>query len=258
MKEMRQRARLLLSSTLLMLAAPLPAGCQRAADPDASRPMSARGFPRAERPVAKIVANSFSTEAERDDHREAAIVMDLARIVPNMTVADIGAGEGYYTVRLAARVGKRGRVVAQDIDRTALKRLGARVERERLDNVAIQPGDPDDPRLPEGSFDRVLLIHMYHEVTEPYAFLWRLRPSLVPHGRVVVVDLDRPTARHGTPPAQLFCEFAAVGFRLVTFTRKPEIAGYYAEFEASGDRPAPAAIRPCAGGTGQPNSASAR
>ena len=95
---------------------------------------------------------------------EAQKVMDLAEIKPGMTVADIGAGEGYYTVRLAERVGPKGRVLAQDIDREALDRLGRRVERERLDNVSIKPGERDDPRLPENSFDRIFLVHMYHEV----------------------------------------------------------------------------------------------
>jgi ubiquinone/menaquinone biosynthesis C-methylase UbiE len=171
--------------------------------------------------------------------------MDLAHIAPGMTVADIGAGEGYYTVRLAERVGVHGRVLAQDIDQPALERLGVRVERERLDNVSIKLGAGDDPRLPENSFDRVFLVHMYHEVAEPYAFLWRMRPALREKGQVVVVDVDRPTGQHGIPPKLLFCEMDHVGFRLVEFVRKPELAGYYAQFEAVGQRPEPDKIEPC-------------
>ena len=86
---------------------------------------------------------------------------------------------------------------------------------------------------------------MYHEVTEPYAFLWRLRPALRKQGRVIVVEVDRPTDEHGIAPSLLFCEFAAVGFRLTEFVRKPELQGYFAQFEATGTRPAPSAIRPC-------------
>jgi ubiquinone/menaquinone biosynthesis C-methylase UbiE len=171
--------------------------------------------------------------------------MDLADIRPGMTVADIGAGEGYYTVRLATRVGEEGRVLAQDIDADALGRLANRVEQERLDNVSIKLGAADDPRLPEASFDRVFLVHMYHEVADPYPFLWRLYPALREGGQVIVVDTDRPTDQHGIAPAVLFCEFAAVGFRLVEFVRKPDIAGYYAQFEAAGPRPEPGAIEPC-------------
>ncbi|OCC23169.1 ubiquinone biosynthesis methyltransferase UbiE [Croceicoccus estronivorus] len=212
---------------------------------DADRPETARDFPRADRPISQVAGNSISSEQARDDRSEARTVMDLAQIRHGMSVADIGAGEGYYTVRLAERVGRRGRVLGQDIDPSALKKLGARVERERLDNVSIKLGAPDDPHLPEDSFDRVFLVHMYHEVAEPYAFLWRLRPALREGGQVIVVDVDRPTDQHGINPHLLFCEFTSVGFRLVEFVRKPELAGYYAQFEAAGTRPAPQEIRPC-------------
>jgi ubiquinone/menaquinone biosynthesis C-methylase UbiE len=211
---------------------------------DADRPETSREFPRAYRPVSEK-ATSVSSERQRDDRNEANTVMDLARIAPGMTVADIGAGEGYYTVRLAERVGPTGRVLAQDIDQDALTRLANRVERERLDNVSIKLGAADDPRLPANSFDRIFLVHMYHEVAEPYAFLWRLRPALRPGGQVIVVDVDRPTDQHGINPQLLFCEFEAVGFRLVEFVRKPELAGYYAQFEAVGSRPEPQDIVPC-------------
>jgi ubiquinone/menaquinone biosynthesis C-methylase UbiE len=214
-------------------------------DSDADRPATAHDFPRAFRPVSEGGATQFSTEVARDSVNEAQTVMDLANIEKGMTVADIGAGEGYYTVRLAERVGEKGRVLAQDIDRGALDRLGNRVQRERLDNVSIKLGAEDDPRLPDSSFDRIFLVHMYHEVTEPYAFLWRMRPALRPGGQVIVVDIDRPTDQHGIPPRLLFCEFGAVGFRLAEFVRKPELQGYYAQFEIAKARPAPTKIEPC-------------
>lgn len=209
------------------------------------RAESARDFPRAYRPVSDVGSNAFSTEQVRDDRREAVTVMNLADIAPGMSVADIGAGEGYYTVRLSARVGSTGRVLAQDIDERALRRLGSRVERERLENVFITLGKEDDPRLPANSFDRIFLVHMYHEVAEPYAFLWRMRPALREGGQVFVVDTDRPTDQHGIDPRLLWCEFEQVGFRLVEFELKPEIAGYFAKFEVDGDRPAPRDIEPC-------------
>ena len=218
--------------------------CKVQQDQD-SRPETARNFPKAVRPVSDLGGNSFSNEQTRDDRGEATAVMDLAAIAPGMTVADLGAGEGYYTVRLAERVGTKGRVLAQDIDQQALRRLGDRVERERLDNVSIKLGAEDDPRLPAGSFDRIFMVHMYHEVTEPYAFLWRLRPALRQGGQVIVVDVDRPADKHGIPPKLLFCEMDHVGFRLVEFVRKPELAGYYAQFEAVGGRPEPDQIKPC-------------
>lgn len=226
----------------MLAALALLAGCTRAPEP--GRPDNADGFPRAGRSVAQAsTSDDDPSEANRDAAREAQSVMDLAAIAPGMTVADIGAGEGYYTVRLATRVGRKGRVLGEDIDRPVLARLGERVTRERLDNVSIKQGDAVDPHLPAGSFDRVMLVHMYHEVTEPYAFLWYLRPALRRGGRVVVVERDQDG--HGLPPARLFCEFSATGYRLAEFVRKPEILGYYASFEAVGQRPAPAAITAC-------------
>jgi len=233
-----------LAVLLLAVAAALQGGCSRT-DPDAGRSPDARGFPRADRPVSRIVSTQFSTEDQRDRLGEARLVMEWAAVAPGMTVADIGAGEGYYTVRLAERVRRAGRVLAEDIDPGAIERLGRRIEKERLDNVSIKLGRPDDPMLPESSFDRIFMVHMYHEVAEPYAFLWHLRPALKPGGSVVVVDADRPTNAHGTPPDLLFCEFSALGFRLVGFGRNPNLVGYYARFELAGPRPAPAAIRPC-------------
>lgn len=231
---------------LALLAA---AGCDQLSG-DADRPETSREFPRADRPVSDLGANQFSNETARDAAGEAQKVMDLAEITPGMTVADIGAGEGYYSIRLAKRVGPAGRVLAQDIDSDALERLARRVERERLDNVSIKLGRGDDARLPEDSFDRIFLVHMYHEVREPYAFLWRLWPSLREGGQVIVVDVDRPTDQHGIDPLLLSCEFRQVGFELVTFKDAPELAGYYAQFKAAATRPEPNAIKPCRGPTG--------
>lgn len=218
--------------------------CQQHAA-DNGRPETARDFPMADRPVSGPAEYTLGSEVQRDSTNEAKVVMDLARIEPGMSVADIGAGEGYYTVRLSTRVGPKGRVLAEDINQAANERLGARVMREGLENVSIKLGTEDDPSLPPGSFDRIFMVHMYHEVSEPYAFLWRLRPALRPGGKVIVVDVDRPTDAHGIPPALLFCELGAVGFRLTEFIRKPELQGYYAQFEAVGARPAPENIVPC-------------
>jgi ubiquinone/menaquinone biosynthesis C-methylase UbiE len=238
--------------TLAFLSFVLALGACDEASPE--RVETSAEFPLPDRPVSSLGSNEFSTETERDNRGEADTVMELAGIAPGMTVADIGAGNGYYTVRLGERVGAQGRVLAQDIDDEALARLAQRVERERLDNVSIKLGAPDDPRLPEGSFDRVFLVHMYHEVQEPYAFLWRMWPALREGGQVIVVDVDRPTDQHGIDPLLLSCEFKQVGFELDAFKDAPELAGYYAQFKRTAKRPAPQDIRPCRGsaaGTGQ-------
>src|SRR6476646_7575101 len=135
-------------------------------------------FPTAQRDVAPIVGQAFSTEDARDRVGEAEEVMQLAELKPGMSVADVGAGEGYYTVRLAPAVGKKGRVLAEDIVPDVRDGLSDRVQRERLDNVSVKLGTPDNPMLPAASFDRVLMVHMYHEVQSPYAFLWHLRDGV--------------------------------------------------------------------------------
>ena len=202
-------------------------------------------FPEPDRPVSQVGSNQFSTETQRDSRGEAQTVMDLADIGEGMTVADIGAGNGYYTVRLAERVGPKGRVLAQDIDEEALRRLGRRVERYRLDNVSIQRGAYADPRLPSDSFDRIFMVHMYHEIEQPYEFLWRMWPALREGGQVIVVDIDRPTDQHGIDPLLLSCEFERVGYELVAFKDAPELAGYYAQFEVAESRPQPGQIEAC-------------
>jgi SAM-dependent methyltransferase len=206
---------------------------------------SAPRFPAADRDVAPIVSASFSSEDARDRLGEAERVMKLAGVTPGMSVADIGAGEGYYTVRLAREVGPKGRVLAEDILPEVRDALGERVERERLDNVSVKLGTPNDPTLPAQSFDRVFMVHMYHEVASPYAFLWHMREGVKPQGQVVVVDSDRPVKRHGIPPAQLRCEFAALGMQPAGFTKLPGSDVFFAAFELAAPRPAPEKIKPC-------------
>jgi ubiquinone/menaquinone biosynthesis C-methylase UbiE len=209
------------------------------AEPERSR------FPAAHRPVAPIVSDSFSTEDARDRLGEAEEVMRLAGVASGMSVADIGAGEGYYTVRLSPIVGPRGRVLAQDIVPNTRDRLAQRVQRENLDNVAVRLGEPADPKIPAKSFDRIFLVHMYHEVTEPYEFLWHLREGLKDGGLIIVVDADRPVKRHGMPPKQLICELASVGLQPVVAKRLSGSDAYFASFKVAAPRPEPTAIRPC-------------
>jgi len=234
-------------SAIALLGAVLLAGCGGSGAPRADRDVPSSEFPAAHRPVAPIVSSRWSTEENRDRLKEADRVMDLAGIRPGMTVADIGAGEGYYTIRLAERVGAKGRVLAEDIIPEVRNRLAERVYRERLDNVSVRLGVPADPRLPANSFDRILMVHMYHEIEAPYEFLWRMRPSLKAGGRVVIVDANRPTANHGTPPALLACELAAVGYRLGEAKALPQQGTYLRVFVPVGKRPEPGAIQVCKG-----------
>jgi predicted methyltransferase len=202
-------------------------------------------FPAAQREVAPIVGGAFSTEDARDRLGEAEEVMELAGVKRGMSVADVGAGEGYYTIRLARVVGAKGRVLAEDILPDVRDALSDRVQRERLDNVAVKLGTPDNPMLPTASFDRVFLVHMYHEVASPYAFLWHMREGLKPDGLVIVVDANRPVQHHGMPPAELRCEFAALGMQAVKSRVLTGGDAYLMAFRLAGPRPTPEQIRPC-------------
>ena len=191
------------------------------------------------------MSNSFSTEDARDRLGEAEEVMAFAGVAPGMSIADIGAGEGYYTVRLSPIVGPRGRVLAQDIVPSTRDKLAQRVQRGGLDNVSVRLGKPEDPMLPAASFDRIFLVHMYHEVTEPYEFLWHLRDGLKPGGEIIVVDANRPVRRHGMPPEQLRCELGALGLDLVRSDLLEGSDNYATAFRATRPKPLPAGIRPC-------------
>jgi len=211
----------------------------------ASKGVPAKAFPLFGRPVAEIVSPSRSTEATRDANEEAQQLARLMRLRPGMVVGDVGAGSGYHTVRLSRVVGPSGAVVAQDVRQDYLTDLAKRVQQLKLTNVKIALGEPHDPRLPGASLDAAILVHMYHEIAEPYAFLYNLVPALKPGARVGIVDLDRPTPQHGTPPDLLRCELAAVGYRQVSFHTLTGDAGYLAIFEPPLKRPQPSAIVPC-------------
>ena len=170
-------------------------------------------FPVPHRPVAGIVSEEWSSEEARDRDGEAEQVLNFLGVGPGMTVADLGAGAGYYTIRLARRVGSTGRVLAEDVMPAYLGKLQQRVNQEHLGNVTLVLGEPHDPRLPFRSVDLVLMVHMYHEVAQPYGLLFNLLPALRPGARVAVIDLDQPTEQHGTPRAVLLCEFHSLGFR---------------------------------------------
>jgi predicted methyltransferase len=203
---------------------------------------AATAFPLPQREVAQIVSSAWADEVSRDHAGEAGNVVRILGIKPGQTVADIGAGSGYYTMRVAPIVGPRGLVIAQDIMPRYLARLKSRTARARLKNVRFVLGTPVDPRLPKNAIDIALLIHMYHEIAQPYQLLWELRGSMKPDGKVAIVDLDRPSERHGMPKATLVCEVKAVGYELVTLTDlKP---GYLAVFKP-GPAVDPASVRGC-------------
>ena len=179
-------------------------------------------FPRPDRPVSRIVAPRWIAEDDRDAYGEAELVLDLLRLRAGSRVADIGAGDGYYVRHLAERVGDSGRVFGQDIEPRYLALLRDRVATAGWTNVEVVEGTPGDPKLPAGSIDVALMIHMYHEIAEPFALLYRLAPAFRPAGRLAILDQDAPTDRHGTPPRLLTCELGAMGYALMRREEMPD------------------------------------
>jgi protein-L-isoaspartate O-methyltransferase len=211
---------------------------------ESGRPVAPR-FPAPARPVAPVISPQFLNEETRDAEHEATRVMDRLGITPGVRVADIGAGSGYYTVRLARRLGPSATIYAEDITAEYLKDLESRLEREKIGTVKLILGTAGDPRLPPASIDVAILAHVYHEVANPFELLYRLRPALAENGRVGIIDTTRPTQAHGTPPSLLRCELEAVGYRQVDFLWLAPAERYLAVFVPPDTLPAPESITPC-------------
>jgi predicted methyltransferase len=201
-----------------------------AQDFTAQSSVPAVAFPKPDRPVAGIVSPIWHDEKERDDAGEPGQLVRLLGIKSGMTVADIGAGSGYYVVRLSPIVGASGRIIAEDVTPEYLRSLRKRVHDLGLQNVAISRGAAHDPKLPAGSVDIAILVHMYHEIAQPYALLYNLVAALKPDARVGIVDAFAPTPKHGTPPGLLRCELAAVGYREISLDRLNGSDAYLAIF----------------------------
>jgi ubiquinone/menaquinone biosynthesis C-methylase UbiE len=156
---------------------------------------------------------------EREDEEDPDLAMRLIRVQRGTTVADLGAGSGYFTVRLARAVGTMGKVYAVDIQQGMLDLLQKAVARERVSNVVPVLGAVNDPRLPAGSVDLVLMVDVYHEFSQPQLMLQRIRESLKPGGRLVLLeyraeDPDVPILpEHKMTKAQVKLEVEHEGFK---------------------------------------------
>jgi SAM-dependent methyltransferase len=225
----RHKMLLVRAATLLIA---LDTTCAYAADIGYLAPpgVPAKEFTSPQRPVAPIVSPSRSAEEQRDSLNEAGEIARLLEVKPGMTVGDIGAGSGYHTVRLSRLVGPTGSVIAEDVTQDYLIELARRTELLRLTNVKFALGEPHDPRLPASLLDAAILVHMYHEISQPYAFLYNLAPALKRGGRVGIVDLERPTSEHGTPIELLRCELTVVGYREIATYQLAGDGGYLAVF----------------------------
>jgi ubiquinone/menaquinone biosynthesis C-methylase UbiE len=160
--------------------------------------------------------------SERVQEEEPDVALDAIKLAVGSTVADVGAGSGYMTVRMAKRVGPNGKVYANDIQPQMLSMLRQRLDREKISNVELVLGTFDDPKLPASAVDLILMVDVYHEFSEPQVMLRRMRESLKPGGRLVLLEYRKEDPSipirpdHKMSVAEAKMEVEAEGFTLAS------------------------------------------
>ena len=194
------------------------AGTQRTLDKatvDLSNPGTGRNV--TQRPTSKPYTGDLAIfdYPDRDKKLQIDRVMDLLGIALGKNVADIGAGSGWFTVRAARRVGPTGAVLAEDINPLAIEYIGKRISKENLPNVRTVLGTPDDPGLPSGSVDAVLMLKVYHEIAHPVPTMKALQRALRPGAKVGIIDRNGNGADHGVNGPIVVKEMGEAGYKLV-------------------------------------------
>ena len=151
---------------------------------------------------------------DRDQKLHINQVIDLLRIAPGKSVADIGAGSGWFTVRAARKVSPTGTVYAVDINPEAIQYIDDRAKKEKLTNIKTVLGTADDPGLPSDSVDAVLLLKTYHEVAQPVQLIKNLHAALRPDARVGIIDRKGNGENHGVDKKIVIQEVESAGYRL--------------------------------------------
>jgi predicted methyltransferase len=171
-------------------------------------------------PVMGVAGAGWLERPEREDEEAPSKALDALEVKPGMVVADIGAGSGYYSTRLAKRVGPAGRVYATDIQQGMIDILNRRISVERVDNITTVLGGIDDPKLPPRSLDLAIMVDVYHELQSPQVFLQRLRECFKPDGRLVLLEFRKEDPKipilevHKMSVAEVKQELEAEGFVL--------------------------------------------
>ena len=179
-------------------------------------PISGRRFA----PVMGYQGADWLERTERDDEEAPDVALGVLNIAKGATVADIGAGSGFITERLAARVGPSGRVLANDVQPQMLELLARRLARKKIGNVTLVQGTIDDPKLAPASVDLALMVDVYHEFSQPQAMLRHLREALKPAGRLVLLEYRKEDPsipirpEHKMSVAEAKLEVEAEGFTL--------------------------------------------
>jgi SAM-dependent methyltransferase len=203
------RIRLFLITLLLLL----PNGALICATDAAKSPAQSSGQRKTSEPYTGDL--SIFDSPGRDERLQINRVMDLLGVGPGKVVADIGAGSGWFTVRAAKRVGGAGAVYAVDINPEAVRYIGERAHKEKLQNVKTILGKPDNPLLAASSVDAVLMLKTYHEVAQPVALLKNLHAALRPGAKVGIIDRNGNGEDHGIDRDVVIREAKEAGYSLL-------------------------------------------
>lgn len=157
---------------------------------------------------------SIFEEKDRDKKLQVERVMDILGIKEGTHVADIGAGSGWFAVRAAKRAGKTGIIYAVDINPESIAHIDRRTRQEGVHNLRAILSDQDDPKLPPGSVDSVLLLKTYHEVAHPVLLLENLRKSLRNGAKIGIIDRNGKGDDHGINRDVVIQEAAQAGYQL--------------------------------------------
>jgi len=140
--------------------------------------------------LAVVAPATANDDSRRDERLQPERVMDAIGIRPGMVVGEAGAGRGYFTFKLARRVGPTGKVYANDIDREALDHVRQVCRDEGIGNIETVVGEVEDPLFPVSGLELVMLVYALHDFSRPVAFLQNLKKYLKPNGTVVILDQD--------------------------------------------------------------------
>ena len=171
-------------------------------------------------PTMGLEGAAWLDRPEREAEEAPSRAIAALEIAPGSIVADVGAGSGYYTVRLSQVVGPKGRVVATDLQPGMLDLIRKKVDQFGLTNVTLIQGRPDEPNLPAATFDAIVMVDVYHELASPQVFVRKLREALKPTGRLVLIEFRLEDPRvpirevHKMSVAQVRQELGADGFQI--------------------------------------------
>jgi ubiquinone/menaquinone biosynthesis C-methylase UbiE len=189
---------------------------------------SSMAFGQGEHPITKrkyaqvmgAAGAGWLERSEREEEENPDKAIQVLGLKPGMKAADVGAGTGYFTVRMAKLVGPEGKIYACDIQQQMLDMLRRRLRTEKIQNVELVRGTVTDPMLPKGTMDLILMVDVYHEFSEPQAMLRKMKEALAPEGRLVLLEFRKEDpsvpirVEHKMSVAEVRAELEAEGFKL--------------------------------------------